>query len=200
MSSAPQAAPPPPQDLATRDPIAEEITAGSELHRFYTEEYDPIYFDTSRDGRFNAPDASYGVLYCAGGMSGAFAETFLRRPGDTLIPRDLLKAKAYVKLEVRRTLRMVLFAGPGLARLGATAQVSHGGLPYDVPQAWSRALHAHRNGYDGLCYRSRHDDNEFCHAIFERARDAIKEIGRIVDLDQDWFWRIAEPYGVGLAP
>jgi len=31
-------------------------------------------------------------------------------------------------------------AGPGLAILGATAEVVHGGLPYDDPQAWSKAL------------------------------------------------------------
>jgi hypothetical protein len=29
---------------------------------------------------------------------------------------------------------------------------------------------------------------------------AVREIARKTDLDQDWFWDIAEHYGVGLAP
>ena len=67
--------------------------------------------------------------------SGAFAETFLRQPGRRFIPDDLLAAKAYAQLRATRPLRLVKLSGPGLAKLGATAQVTHGGLPYDVPQA-----------------------------------------------------------------
>lgn len=37
-------------------------------------------------------------------------------------------------------------------------------------------------------------------AIFDRAADAIREHNRKTELDSDWFWEIAEPYGVGLAP
>lgn len=95
---------------------------------------------------------------------------------------------------------MIRLAGPGLARLGATAEVAHGGLPYDVPQAWSIALARHPVGADGIAYHARHDDAELCYGLFERSADAIAEAAREVDLDQDWFWRIAERYGVGLAP
>src|SRR5690606_4354958 len=113
------------------------------LHRFYTAKWDPIFFDTTTAGRFNAPDASYGVLYAAHTIAGAFAETFLRTPGRTLIDTDLLQRKAYFRLNISSELTLIRFAGPGLARLGATAEVSHGGLPYDVPQTWSKALRAH---------------------------------------------------------
>lgn len=90
--------------------------------------------------------------------------------------------------------------GPGLARLGATAEVTHGGLPYNAPQAWSMALSKHPVTADGIAYYSRHDDEELCFAIFDRAGSAIVEVTRETDLDQDWLWETAERYGVGLAP
>jgi hypothetical protein len=41
------------------------LPAGAVVHRFYTAEYDSIFFDPSLLGRLNAPDGSYGVLYVA---------------------------------------------------------------------------------------------------------------------------------------
>lgn len=190
----------PPADLSLRQPELVKLPAGVDLHRFYTAKWEPIFFDTSTAGRFNAPDASYGVLYAARNIDGAFAETFLRSPGRTLIDSDLLQRKAYVRLRTGRELSLIRFAGPGLARLGATAEVSHSGLPYDVPQIWSKALRAHPVNAYGIAYHSRHDDAELCYALFDRAVGAVVEAERLIDLDQDWFWRAAAPYGVGLAP
>lgn len=81
-------APLPPADLNWRKPELVEISAGESLHQFYTVKHDPIFFDTSTTGRFNAPDASCGVLYAAKETAGAFAETFLREPGRALIDTD----------------------------------------------------------------------------------------------------------------
>jgi hypothetical protein len=170
------------------------------MHRFYRADREPVHFDTSLGGRLNAPDGTYGVLYAAETENGAFAETFLRTPGRQQLPADLLAAKAYIQLRARRPLRFVRLAGTGLAPLGATAEVTHGGLPYDVPQAWSAALHAHPVNADGVAYTARHDDSAVCLAIFERARDAVEEARRDTFLDADWFWRIAEQYQVDLAP
>lgn len=100
-------APLPPPDLATRDPVLIKLEAGQILHRFFTAAYEPIHFDRSRDGRLNAPDGSYGVLYTAKDARGAFAETFLREPGRTLIPSDLLARKAYTRLRVTRSLVLI---------------------------------------------------------------------------------------------
>lgn len=136
---------------------------------------EPDLFDRSLDGRFNAPDGSYGVLYTAKETYGAFAETFLRTPGRTLIDPGLLKRKAYVRLRLERDLKVIRLAGPGLARVGATAEIAHGGLPYDLPHAWSRALSDHPINADGIAYHARHDDTELCYAIFERAADAVSE-------------------------
>ena len=190
----------PPADLDTRTPHFIELPENAVLHRFYTARFDPIFFDRSLDGRLNAPDGAYGVLYVAKTEAGAFAETFLRQPGRTLIPTDFLALKAYARLRVLRPLTLIKFSGPGLGRLGATAEVGHGGKPYDASQAWSKALKAHPADADGIAYTARHDDEELCYALFDGRADPVAAIDRVTDLDQDWFWRIAEPYGLGIAP
>lgn len=190
----------PPPDLHERRPDLIELPAGEKLHRFYTAQWEPIFFDRSTTGRFNAPDGSYGVLYAAREPAGAFAETFLRTPGRTLIDLELLQRKAYVRLATNRKLRLIWLAGPGLARLGATAEVTHSGLPHDVAQAWSVALFGYPVAADGIAYHARHDDAELCYALFDRSADTIAEDTREINLDQDWFWRIAAHYRVGLAP
>lgn len=202
MTAIPTREPPPqpPADLNTRTPHLVQLIDDEVLHRFYTAGLSPIFFDRSRDGRLNAPDGGYGVLYAAKTEAGAFAETFLREPGRTLIPTDFLARKAYVRLRVLRPLTLIKFSGPGLGRLGATAEVVHGGKPYDAPQAWSKALKAHPVGADGIAYTARHDDEALCYALFDGRPDFVTEIDRMTDLDQDWFWRVAEPYGVGIAP
>lgn len=193
-------APHPPADLAGRTPLMATLPEGTELHRFYPAGLEPIYFDKSLGGRLNAPDGRYGVLYAAAKPEGAFAETFLRTPGKTLLAPELIAAKAQALLKTLRPLTFVQLHGPGLARLGATAEVTHGGLPYDAPQAWSAALHDHPLQADGIAYTARHDDAEVCYAIFERAAAAITLEAQEEDLDHDGFYLLAEHYGVGLAP
>lgn len=193
-------APLPPSDLGSRIPELVTLSAGTFVHRFYTSSHgDPIYFDASLLGRLNAPDGSYGVLYVAREEAGALAETFLRRPGATLLDPAFLAQKAYARLAVTSQLRLIKLAGPGLAILGATAEVVHGGLPYGAPQTWSKALHGHPADADGIAYYARHDDEALCYALFDRARTAVREVERRLDLDQDWFWRLAGRYRIGLA-
>jgi hypothetical protein len=180
-------APLPPSDLTSRDPGLVTVPAGAIMHRFYTAGKEPIFFDSTLSGRLNAPDGSYGVLYCAEETSGAFAETFLRTPGRRLIDADFLKRKAYVRLQVRSELTLIKLA-------------VHGGLPYDDPQAWSKALFDHPVNAHGIAYYARHDDEALCYAIFDRASASIAEIGREANLDQDWFWQLALRYKVGIAP
>ena len=193
-------APLPPSNFERRQLRNVILKRGTRLHRFYPKDRDPIYFDTSTLGRLNAPDARYGVLYAASAREGAFAETFLRDPGRTLLPADLIDQKAYVCLLVRRDLKFAKLFGNGLAPMGATAEVTHGGLPYDVPQIWSGAFHDHSTGFDGIAYTARHDDEQQCQAVFQRAIDAFEEVERVVDLDVDWFFELLDHYAIGLAP
>lgn len=190
----------PPADIGDRTPLVHTVSAGADLSRFFRKANGPIYFDRSTSGRLNAPDGSFGVLYAAKDAEGAFAETFLRRVGSIQIARDYVDARALVSLRAAKALKLVKLFGNGLARLGATAEVTHSGEPYDVPQAWSGALHAHKGKFDGIAYNARHDDDEVCYAIFERSKAKIAEASRDTNLDQDWFYEIAEHYGVAIAP
>lgn len=191
--------PSPPGDFRTRALPIVEIQAGTMLFRFYRLANKPIHYDPGTGGRLNAPDGSYGVLYCAETPSGAFAEIFLREPGRTQIPADMIAARGMLRLVATRTLRLAMFHGSGLARLGATAEVTHGGLPYGCAQAWSAAVHGHNDQVDGIAYTARHDDHQVCYAIFQRAEHAIAEDSRETVLDQNWFFEIAEQYGTGLS-
>lgn len=139
------------------------------------------------------------MLYAAEQIEGAFAETFLRSPGRTLLPRDLIVKKALVRLRSTRALRLANLYGPGLAVLGATAEVTASAPPYDLPQAWAAALHNHPQMFDGIAYRARHDDNEICYAFFDRSGAGIVEIDRDERLDADWFYGLLNYYSVGLA-
>lgn len=190
----------PPPDLHEREPLIVKVSSADVIHRFYTETNSPIYFDKSDSGRFNSRRGLFGVLYTSKTPLGAFAETFLRKPGRTLIDFDLLRRKAYVRLQIRSHLRFIQLAGNGLHRVGATAEVPHAPLPYDTPQAWSEALFTHPCQADGIAYNARHDDSELCYAIFDRCAPAIEVSERQVNLDVDWFWRLAEHYDVGIAP
>ena len=197
--------PPPPADLNRRRPRLRTFPTGTRLHRFHTREregraLDPIYYDSALSGRLNAPDGSYGVLYVAVSASGAFAETFLRTPGRTLLDPNLLAAKAYAELTLTRDLVVLELHGPGAAAIGATAELTHAPPPYVTPQAWSKALHVHPCAADALSYRARHNDNEICLAIFDRAADAVAVVRREENLDADWLWLLAEEHGVGLPP
>lgn len=196
-------APLPPANIAARKPNTLTLRAGQPLHRFHTygpAKFGPVYYDQSQSGRLNAPDGRYGVLYVAQNRAGAFAESFLRSPGAQLLDSALLAIKAYAELRPTRPLRLAQLTGPGLAKLGATAEVTHGGLPYDAPQTWSAALMDHPGGFDGIAYRARHDDREICYALFDRCAPAIEITAQITDLDQDWFWQLADRYGVGVSP
>ncbi|MBB2158230.1 RES family NAD+ phosphorylase [Gluconacetobacter diazotrophicus] len=188
----------PPGDLASRQPRWRVLPAGQPLHRFYSRAHDPIYFDRSRSGRLNAPDGSHGVLYTAEQPAGAFAETFLRAPGRTLLPTDLIAAKARAILSADRELRLVELHGPGLAVLGATAEVTSSGLPYDLPHAWSKAVHDAWPDADGISYRARHDNDQICFALFDRTESAIAIASQSDNLDADWFYELMDIYGVGL--
>ncbi|WP_165928332.1 hypothetical protein [Rhizobium sullae] len=86
-----------------------------------------------------------------------------------------------------------------LAILGATAEVTNAGLPYEVPQNWSKALSGHPVAADGIAYHGRHDNTELCFALFEPVRSAVSTAERRTDLDANWFWQMAGRYKIGLA-
>lgn len=85
--------------------------------------------------------------------------------------------------------------------MGATtSEITHGSLPYDAPQRWSSALHEHWQSFDGIAYTSRHDDEQLCYAIFERAQSAVHEEKRSGLLNAAWFYKMLDRYNIGLSP
>jgi hypothetical protein len=187
----------PPKDIATRQPNITTVAAGTTIYRIYPASFGSIYFDAGTTGRLNAPDGAYGVLYAAAARDGAFAESLLRNVGRTALDDALLTVKGLVTIRATGALHLASLYGPGLTVLGATAEVTHSGvMSYDLSQAWSKALHDHPAKVDGIAYRSRHDDDEICYAIFERARGKLSVDAEQADLHQPWIWPLLTKYRV----
>jgi hypothetical protein len=168
--------PVPPPDLASRRLPLRTIVAETALWRIHDDRRDPVWFGPAPDAgarnRFDAPAGEFRICYFGLSLEAAFAETFLRNPGRKIVDRTLLGSRALTVLRNRRALSVVRLHGPGLARAGATAEVTHG-PDYGLARAWSLALWSHPSRPDGILYSSRHDDDEICLAVFDRASDAI---------------------------
>ena len=192
------AEPRPPTDLHRRDLPIEIIAAGRTLVRIHPAKWPALHFGTSGDNRFDDPQRGYGVCYAALTIEGAFAETLLRQIGATLVARASLDLRSITELTVVADLRLVSVHGPGLAALGATAAVTSGA--YEVAQLWSRALHRHPAGLDGICYRCNHDNDAFAVALFDRCRDHIRiTAANPLSKDRLLLGRLLDRYRVGLS-
>jgi len=148
--------------------------------------------------RFDDPTGGFRVCYLGTSIEVCFAETFLRNPPVPILALEDLALRSATTVEAVRELRLVALHGPGLARLGATAELASSAA-YAVSQAWSRALWNHADTSDGIQYRSRHDDSALCVAIYDRAKDAlaVMEDRRLTD-DPQVLARLLRRYDVGL--
>jgi hypothetical protein len=134
------------------------------------------HFGKSGLNRFDAPDRSYGTCYLGLTLACAFAETVLHDrtavSGAFPLVYDDLEQRWVVRFKDAEKLRLAVFRGPELKKLGADGQVSTV-VPYDVPQAWSRALHAHPEQVDGFIYQSRHLNTEPAIVLFDRCASKV---------------------------
>ena len=131
-------------------------------------------------------------------VEGAFAETCVRVAGDRVVEQSVVEEKSISEIRVIAPLRLLSLHGPGLARVGATSAVASGS--HDDARVWSRAIHDHPAVPDGIAYRSKHDDDEICIALFDRARERIAAAGAAQPMMMDRS-RLAElfaRYGLGL--
>jgi len=96
-----------------------------------------------------------------------------------------------------RPLALASLSGPDLARVGATAEVTHG-PDYDTARRWSAALWHHPLSPAGILYKSRHDDDELCLALYDRFDDALEVIQTQRVLECAWLWPLLTRYGLGL--
>jgi hypothetical protein len=130
----------------------------------------PIFFGPGQGNpathRFDNMSGQFGVLHVGFGVEAAVVETLLRNPQRRIVSEADLKARALTELSCRRELRVVRLYGSGLQQVGTDDRISTG--PYDPCGLWSDALWDHPEQPDGITYRSRHDPDELCLALFER--------------------------------
>lgn len=173
------------------------------LWRIHRTVRDPFFFGPPTGvrptGRWDAPAGQFGVCYLAAGDARtAFAETLLRG-GETIVSERELAVLSLARFEVVGPLRLVMMHGPGLIRMGATAVVTSG--PHEFSRTWSLALHDHPEMPDGILYRTRHDDDGFGVALFDRAGASIRLSTSQPLLDPELageLGRWLDTYGAGL--
>lgn len=169
----PPPSPPEPGDLDSKPLPTTTVETGESVFRIQPGHYEqPLYFGRQDpDGRFNSRDGTYGICYLANSRRAAFAETIGR---DNLerqaIPLGVLKSQSLIRVELRAELRLVPLHGNNFQKIGADASVT-AGINYSVSKKWARAIYDHFGCVDGLRYRSRHDDDVFSIAVFERWND-----------------------------
>ena len=161
---------------------------------------EPLFFGRSQRNRFDAPDGSFGTLYLGQDEHCVFVETFGHSTGAAdLVTLAALEARELSRIEPKRRLRLVDLSGPGLARLRADARLCTGSI--FVAQRWALALAQHPERPDGIYYRSRHDPERFCAAVFDRASHDLEAIslGTLADpSNRDLLAGILDTYEVGL--
>jgi RES domain-containing protein len=212
-AGAPRLAGPPPDLASQRLPIS-TLKRGTSLFRSHAVGRVPLWFGPKPGDRpafrFDAPGGEYGVCYAGRSDVAAFVETFFRDLPVRVLSRANLELRAISTLRLTRTLRLVRLYGAGLPRIGATTEVAGAKLvipagltggAYEHSQAWSLALHDHPAEPDGVQYRSRHDDELLCVALFsDRAENALRvaEIGEPISGQRKLLARTTRRYGVQL--
>jgi hypothetical protein len=182
----------PDQFLTPDGLVARRVAAGTSWYRLHRAALAPLYFGGANVGlRFNdpgpgaahplapppptgaAPDAGgYRVCYFGRSPEAAFVEVFFRRLPSVAVAWSELAARALVEVRLARDVTLVCLAGPGLLRLGVSADVV-AGRDYAPAQAVARGLWRHPARFDGLEYPTRHDTGERSVALFDRAADAV---------------------------
>ena len=198
MAAPSSGSPPPSLGSARRELPVETIPAGTRLARIHHAEFDPLYFGSTEYNRFDDQGKRFGVCYLSKTIEGSFAETFVRAVSSRGPSPKFVQERSFSEIVTTAQLRLSSLHGPGLARVGATSAVASG--PYDVARKWSRAIHDHPAVPDGIAYRSKHDDDEICIALFDRARERVAVAGVPQPMMMD-FARLAElfaRYGLAL--
>ena len=169
-------------------------------YRLNPSSYDSaLYFDRSGMGRYDGLCQSYGILYVAEAVEGAFIESFGRSHGAKGVAEADLRNRNLFELESDRQLTLVNLWGSGLVKIGADARITSGS-DYELSRAWAEAIYLHPSKVDGIRYYSRHDclgarslapfgdagshrNTQLCCGLFDRTSAHLKEQneGNIVD-------------------
>ena len=179
-----------------------EVRVGALLRVGLRQYRSQAWFGRGPTYRFDAPDASYGVMYAGLDLVTCVAESILRddaRNGRcTLYESDLAEQVVTTFRPVTRRLRLVKLYGTML-ELGIDGQIST--CPdYAITQAWSSALHGHPEEPDGLVYASRLNTEGKAVAVFERAGRGLEERTRVSLTQHPHFVHLANLSGLEVLP
>jgi hypothetical protein len=161
----------PPADLSKLKVKAARV-AVSKLFRISRHDSGEPYFGRSAGNRFDAPDRSYGTCYCGFDLQTAIAETVLHdaapRSGVFEVTQYDLDSR-YLMRFTGGVLNLAVLYGASAKALAGDGSISTV-LPYDIPQEWSAALHAHPDRFDGILYMSRHVNDRKAAVLFDMAK------------------------------
>jgi len=150
----------------------------------------PLYFNETKDGRYNAPDGSYGVCYMADSVECAFAESIGHSVAVRFQPARVklldvseLRAVNVFQVKATDTLRCVSLYSAGLPSLSLDNRINTSPPPYKTPQAWSKWIHESPNKPGGILYHSRHLPDGKCTAVFSRFERHLswEDLGPLID-------------------
>lgn len=170
---------PPPSDLHRINLETVQVQV-ADLYRISKYDSGEPYFGRSAGNRFDdhsrPPSKRFGTCYLGLSLQVAIAETVLHdlmpEGGHFVVPPDELESKHVVRFQ-GGTLKLAKLTGTALKRIVGSSEISTI-FPYDLPQAWAMALHAHPEKIDGLLYMSKQVNDEQAVVIFNRARRRFK--------------------------
>jgi hypothetical protein len=120
--------------------------------------------------RFDAPKGEFQILYAAETLTGAFVETVLRSHRRVVAPA-FVADRQWTVLETTRPITLARLHGHGLLPHGVDSAIASDSV-YAAAQDLALALFEAFSHLDGMAYRSRHNDDEICYAIYDRVSAA----------------------------
>jgi len=163
-----------PTPMFPRGIKTEILEAGSEIIRIHHQDQGAVWFGP-KPGlppayRFDAPSQEYRTLYAAAALDGAFVETILHgKSASQIVSLAYVNQRAWTAISVLRPLTLMKLYDEGLFWHRTDARVSAAD-DYREPRRIALAAFKEMPDLDGVTYRSRHDNGELCHALFNRVR------------------------------
>ncbi len=138
------------------------------------------FFGRAAANRFDDPgrvkSRRFGTCYLGCSLEVAMAETLLHdelpEAGGFSIAVTEIESRWLVRFSKGAPLKLADLTGTALKTLVGSGGISTI-MPYDVPQRWAAALHAHPDTVDGLVYMSRHVNDERAVVVFHRAASKL---------------------------
>lgn len=170
-----------PTKALQNDELETVILPDIDLYRVSRYDSGEPFFGKTGANRFDDPSLPkknrYGVCYFGFDLETGIAETLLHdempTKGYFRVSATALKTRQLVTVQAK-DLELVVMTGPQLKRLAGGGELSTV-LPYEIPQAWSKALHAHKQNFDGVLYISRHLNDRQAVTLFERAKKKLSK-------------------------